>query len=986
MDEERAKIQEDLRGLLSCEVHCDDVFLQMYASDASIYQILPLGVIRPHSTEDVVACVKYAREHHYPLHARGAGTGLAGESLGRGLVLDFSHSMRRVLWYQGNQVRIQPGVTLHRLNRFLKTHGQQFPIDPANRTVTTMGSVISLDAAGSHSLKYGTARDYVESMQVVLSDGQIIELKRGPQEGLRSGEESIPQRLAYALREEFKKYERPLRRYKTKVQFNRSGYAVWESQTEESVDLCRLLVGSEGTLALITEMTLRTVPLPKSRAVSLLFFQSLERAATAALEVKKFSPSACDLLDRRLLSLARDTDSRFELLIPANVEAALLVEQEGDSQEEVREKLQAVVERICYDLNQAFDSREAYDEKQVHLFWQLAQTVVPTLYRMKGNTRPIPVVEDFAVPPESLPEFTLKLQNILKKHQVTASLFAHAGHGQLHVRPFFDLTDPQDVRTVQALANDLYSEVFRIGGTISGEHGDGLSRTPFVEKQYGDVYPLFREIKRIFDPHNIYNPGKIVGDDPFATIRSLRTDTLQQQKVTGQTEEEAPPTLVTLQLDWIVDEVVQASRLCNGCGQCRSTEQGTRMCPIFHFAPAEEASPRAKANLMRASLAGNLSPETMVSDDFKNVMDLCVNCKMCRLECPASVDIPRLVLEAKAEYVAHHGLRSTDWLLTRLPELSAFASLISPVSNWVLTNPQARWLLEKVWGLAQGRKLPQYTSRPFLSRAARRGWTRPIPGNRRKVVFFVDLYPNYFDPELAEAVVAVLRKNGIPVFVHPGQIPSGMQLISLGAVDRARKVAKHNVALLAEAVRKGYDIITAEPSAVLCLQEEYPAILDDPDADLVAKHSYEIGNYLWNLHREGGLRLDMKPIARRLFYHEPCHQKALGNSMVNLQLLRLIPELEVITQDLGCSGMAGTFGLMQKNYRMSLRAGWQLISQMREDTIQGGTTECSSCKMQMEQGTRKPTIHPMKLLALSYGMMPEIEQTLTTPGDAHTVT
>jgi Fe-S oxidoreductase len=385
-------------------------------------------------------------------------------------------------------------------------------------------------------------------------------------------------------------------------------------------------------------------------------------------------------------------------------------------------------------------------------------------------------------------------------------------------------------------------------------------------------------------------------------------------------------------------------------------------------------------------LTGQLPPDAIRKPDFKAVADLCVNCQMCRLECPAGIDIPRLMIEAKAAFVASDGLRLGDWLLTRLDWFSALGTVLSPLANWALANRQIRWLLEKTLGLAQGRKLPRFAPRSFLRRAHRRRLTRPTRRTGRKVLYFVDTYANYHDTQLGEALVAVMEHNGVAVYVVPGQTQSGMAMLSVGGVDRARAVAARNVELLAEAVRQGYTIVASEPSAALCLTHEYPALLDDEDTRLVAQNTVEACTYLWNLHLVGKLQLDMKPVNATVAYHMPCHMKALQVGSPGEQLLRLIPGLSVHSVEKGCSGMAGMFGLKKKNYRNSLRAGWPLISSLRESNWQAGTTECSACKMQMEQGTSKPTIHPLKLLAMAYGLMPEVGTLLTSRGQELVVT
>ncbi|HEY1066812.1 MAG TPA: FAD-binding oxidoreductase, partial [Pirellulales bacterium] len=446
MDERRAKIQEDIRGLIEGEIRCDDVFLQLYASDASIYQIPPLGVVRPRSDADVVACVQYASEKQIPLHARGAGTGLAGESLGPGLVLDFSKSMRRILTVKGDRVRVQAGATLLEVNRRLASVGRRFVVDPANGSVTTMGSVVAVNPAGSRSIRYGQAGDYVESLKIVTATGETLEVGREPLPGTpNEPSPGVLRDLVAQTADVLRRYADPIEARRPKARFNRSGYQLWDLLGPNTLNVARLLTGSEGTLALVTEAEFRTVPLPSDRVTALFFFDRLDAAARAALEVRELNPTASDLLDRRLLTLARDADARYDLLIPPTAEAALLTEFEGGAPGEARAQAERVKDLLRARRVWAFDDAIAESDEEMELYWQLSRLVTPTLNRLKGAARPLPFVEDVAVPPETLPTFLVAVQNILKRHHTTASLFAHAGHGQLHMRPFLDLRRPEDV-------------------------------------------------------------------------------------------------------------------------------------------------------------------------------------------------------------------------------------------------------------------------------------------------------------------------------------------------------------------------------------------------------------------------------------------------------------------------------------------------------------------------------------------------------------
>ena len=862
MDPQRERIQADLRGLLAGEVYCDDAFTLMYASDASVYQMRPLGIVRPRGQADVQATLKYAAENSLPIHARGAGTGLAGESLGPGLVVDFSRAMRRILSFGESTVTIQPGVVLGQLNRYLANFGRQFGPDPATGSVTTMGSVLALDNSGSNWLRYGSARQHVLSMQIVLAGGESFEAAKhpvtdDPNVDPHPRRREIVKRLAELIERE----QAVIRAHQPKSWVNRCGYHLYDVLQDGQLDLARLLVGSEGTLALIAQATLRTEPIPKHRGCALLFFDRLEAAAQAAAEARSLNLVACDLIDRRILSLARDLDDRYARAIPRDAEAMLLVEQHGEEEREVIESLQQVVLRWQRKRRLAFGFHMALAPDDFDAFRRLARRVSPTLYRVQGMERPTPFVEDIAVPPDSLPEFLVKLQNVLKAQNVTASFFAHAGHGQLHVRPFLNLANPADINKMQALADQLYDEVLAVGGTISGEHGSGLSRTWFLRKQFGPLYDVFREVKRIFDPQNLLNPGKVIADVPQPITKNLRivsTDGMTmaadelvnpglqtgQRRVAaavneeaGQNGEAAAVKPLELHLAWN-GELPQVAANCNGCGRCRTQSPDSRMCPIFRIAPSEEASPRAKANLMRAVVGGQLDPAALTTDELKSIADLCVNCHQCRLECPAAVDIPKLMVECKAQYVASNGLDTTDWILVRLDSVAKWSSRMGPISNWVLHTRWTRWLLEKTVGIAQGRKLPRVASSSFLSRAHRRRLTKPTRRTGGKVLYFVDLYANWYDVQLAEALVAVLEHNNIAVYVHPDQRPAGMARIALGDIERARRLAARNVRYLSEAVRQGYEIVCTEPSAALCLTHEYPNLLDDEDAKLVAEHTH----------------------------------------------------------------------------------------------------------------------------------------------------
>lgn len=979
MDEQRQRIAEDLAGMLEGELRCDPLAIAMYADDASLYHIPPLAVAFPRCVEDVVALARYADHANLSLIPRGAGTGVAGGALGGGIIVDFSRHMHRIERVDAETVRVQPGVVRSRLNRVLAKHGRYFPPDPSNTDVTTVGGMLAMDAAGSHSVRVGSMRDHVQSIEMVLADGHVIEAGNEPLSILDAPRpQSVDQAIAEVMSADvdtkrqivsklsslLREHAATIEQYQPPLIRNCSGYFLRSILNESHLALARMLVGSEGTLGAFTAATLHTAPVPAHRGVILLLFSQLETAVQAVQVIAPQQPSACDLLDRRLLSLARESDERFAEIISPAAEAGLLVEQTGFNDAQVRLRIRMIRDAVRALRVDAVVAREGFKAEDVEFLWSLPSRVVSTLTRLRGTTRPLPFVEDIVVPPAALNEFLRRAQRVFQKHEVTASLYAHAAAGQLHLRPFLPGPTPREGARIEQLAGDLYEIVFSVGGSISGEHGDGLARSSFVKRQYGPLYGIFQQIKDLFDPHNVFNPGKIVNAPAGQTGADLRPSI-------------EDPEVVELQLQWSTAEVRAEAARCNGCGVCKTQEPEQRMCPFFRIEPREEASPRSKANVFRALGTLAIDEEVLRSPEMKELTSLCFNCKQCQLECPSNVNIPQLMIEAKGSHVAANGLSRADWILSRAHSFGMVASRFSWIVNRLISRPLSRWVLEKTIGIARQRKLPRFAGRPFLKRLPKSISRAPeLSQNPRPVIYFVDHFANFHDPELAQAFVAVLFHNGIPVHIPPHQTVSGMAMVSAGDLEAAREIAEQNVRLLAGFARDGFSIVCTEPAAALCLRDEYPRLIDHPDVHAIAEQTVEAGAFLSELHQAGRLRTDFSPLNLDVGYHTPCHLKALQPHQALRDLLSLIPDLRVHTIEKGCSGMAGAFGLTREHFKTSIRIGWELISEMRDADLDIGCTECSSCKIQMEQGTTTPTIHPLKLLAYAYGLMPEIRDRL----------
>jgi FAD/FMN-containing dehydrogenase/Fe-S oxidoreductase len=973
---QRERVRDDLKGIVRGELLFDDLSRALYSTDASVFEVEPLGVVVPRDAEDVQALVRYAREHQASLIARGAGSGVAGESLGPGLVVDLSKHFRSIVEVGADTVRVQPGVTLRDLSMRLASDGRRLAPDPAHLEAT-VGGLLATNASGARALRHGYLREHVSALEVVLDSGDRVSVSRQSRWPAAEGEQRRLDDIVTSVVTLLEQNRELIRTARPATPFNRCGYLLHDVLDEQSLDLARLLVGSEGTLALFTEATLRTVPLPGGRAVVLLGFDSLDAALKGSRLALATEPVACDLIDRRLLRLARSEPAPLPL--SPQTEAVLLVEYEGDTLEEVRRSAERVVEAARRAERPALWTQSAVGDEDAERLWQVREGVLPGLYALRGGAQPVAFVEDVGVPVEALPAYLYRVQELLQRREVTATFLIHAGTGQVHMRPFVDLRNREEGSRMWSLADEVYNIVRELGGTISTQHGTGLARSPWVEQQYGNLALVFRELKAIFDPGHIFNPGKITGRSPGVPLWPLRRRDFRAAPDPSPPEAEAAERQELPVLHWEAGEMAGEVVRCNGCGSCRVEAPGLRMCPLFRVSHDEQATPRAKANLMRHLLQGGTDPRLLSSEEVRAVADLCINCKMCAVECPAHVRIPKLMLEAKAANAAQHGLDGSDWALSRTETFARIGSAIAPIANAMLGNRLVRWVLERFFGISRQRRLPKFAWNHFLRQARRRGWTRKPRAGKQRVAYFVDIFATYNDPTIAEAVVAVLHHNGIEVYVPPEQRGCGMAPLACGDVETAREAIQHNLRILADLAREGYPILCSEPTAAVVLRQDALDLLDDPDAKLVAEHTVEFTSYLWDLHLQGRLRTDFRTLDYPIGHHVPCHLKALGQPPAGPSLLALIPGLRVRTIDVSCSGMAGTYGLRAESYATSLEAGRPLLEELAHPRVLFGSTECSTCRLQMEDGAGKRTLHPAQYLALAYGFLPELIKRLHTP-------
>lgn len=946
------QIAADLATRIRGDVFADIIHRVAYSTDASSYRIVPQCIVAPADVRDVIAVVRYAADEGLPIVARGAGSGLAGESLCSGIVLDMTRYMKAILRIDDETVTCGPGVVLDDLNKALLEFGRKIGPDPSSANRATVGGVTANNATGAHSLQYGHTAAYVESVEAVLPDGSIVEFKNDIDvEQVQGGKAGAIARECWSLLASSKTV---IEKALPASRRDRCGYNIGGVCRDNRIDLARLLAGSEGTLAIFTSITLRTVPLPAAKGLLQLEFDSLDSMARAVPTIVGTGPTACELMDQSLIHMAFDQLPQYRDILPAEAAALLLIEHVGESEVEVRQKIEVTDLAVG---KRATGRTIVIEPKAQARLWKSRKDAGPLLYRKRSRRHPAEFMEDVSVDHRRLADYLAGLREVERKHNIAMSFFGHAGDGELHVRPYIDLGDPKDREKMLAIAEDVYTLAWSLGGTISGEHAVGLVRAGFVRRQFGDAYyDVLKKVKEIFDPAGLMNPGKILNDDPDVIFKNLRR------------AHPVLPDRARSDLFFRDGELELEFEQCYGCGLCLGREPALRMCPVFRATGEELGSSRAKANLLHYWATGQLEEKDFESPEFRKFLDLCVNCRMCERQCPSGVDVSMLMATARAQYVKRKGLRRAESILSRNRHLSRMGSAFSPLSNVFMRLPISKWLLEKAVGIDKRRGMPAFARGSFL-RAGRKylAASEPIAEPVDKVAYFIDTYANYNDHQLGYAVLDVLRHNGVEVIL-PRQRPAPLPAIVYGDVKRARRDLSYNVKHLAEAVRGGYKIVCSEPSAALCLREELRHYVKGEEAPLVSQNTSELMNYLLSLRQEGRLKAPKQAVGDRFVYHLPCHLCSVGADTVTLRLLKEHFKIDVADLGAGCCGLSGTFGMQQKNYDLSSHISEGLRKALDAADAGNVLTECAACKMQIEHVSPATTTHPIKLIARSYGL------------------
>jgi FAD/FMN-containing dehydrogenase/Fe-S oxidoreductase len=947
-----SRLEARLRRETQAELLFDPFSRGRYSTDASVYQIEPLGVVVPKTRDDVVAALQIAREEGVPVLPRGGGTSQCGQTVGRALVVDCSKYMNAVvaLDVENRRVKVQPGVVMERLNQSLRRHKLWFPVDVSTGDRATIGGMTANNSCGSRSIRYGNMVHNVRAIDAILADGTAAHFGELPG---NFGEEVAPERYRSLVREMRDLHRREADEIEArfpKVLRRVGGYNI-DMIHDEGHNMAHLLVGSEGTLAFFSEIELDLAPIPAHRTLGICHFPSFYQAMEAPQHIVKLGPAAVELVDRTMIELARDNPvfrPIVDRFVKGEPEAILLTEFAGDDPEDNIRRLKQLVE-LMGDLGFPGGVVEATDQSFQSQIWAVRREGLNIMMSMKGDGKPISFIEDCAVQLEDLAEYTDRLTQVFHKHGTYGTWYAHASVGTLHVRPVINLKQELGARQMRAIAEEAFAMVREYKGSHSGEHGDGLVRSEHHEVMFGSrIVRAFEEVKDSFDPEGLFNPGKIV--------RPSKMDdrTLFRFKP-GYTQ--IP---VETALDWSEwGGFASAAEMCNNNGACRKSDPGV-MCPSYRATGDEMHLTRGRANTLRLALTGQLGPDALTSDAMCDTMALCVSCKGCRRECPTGIDMAKMKIEFRHQYNKRHGLTLRDRLIAHLPRYAPYAARVAGLLNLRRPRGFLARIGERLFGLSAERSLPKWSSRPYTGATAN--------GNGPEVLLLVDTFNRYFEPENAESAERVLTRAGYRVTTpRPSGRPlcCGRTFLAAGLVEEAKAEARRMLDALAPALAAGTPIVGLEPSCLLTLRDEFPSMLPGAETAALAARAQLFEEFVETERAAGRFNLTLMPMSgRTVILHGHCHQKAFGTAAAAAKALELIPDLAVETFDSSCCGMAGSFGYEAEHYETSLRIGeLGVLPRVRAAAPDALIAACgTSCRHQIADGAQREARHIVRVL------------------------
>lgn len=925
-------LRRELEACIEGEVRFDAVTRALYSTDASVYQIEPIGAVIVKSREDLLRVVETCARHRCPLTMRGGGTSQAGQAIGAGLQVDTSKYYNQILELNVEEqwVRVQPGIVLDELNAALKQHGLRFAPDVSTASRATIGGMIANNSSGARSVLYGKTIDHVIELEVVLADGSLAKLGAGG---------DVPEcfRTVLALAAEHadeidRRFPKVLRRV--------GGYNLDEFVPgREPFNLAKMIVGSEGTLAVILEAKLNLVRLPKEKAVLVVQFRELLEALEATPLILQHKPSAVEVMDSFILDhtrLSPNLQRMRETFVEGEPGALLCIEFYADAKAELPPRL-AALEADLTAHGYGYRFHHATEAAQQARVWSLRESALGLSMTMKEDAKSLSFVEDTAVAPEKLRDFIGKFLQLIRRHDTKAGVYAHASVGCLHVRPVVNMKTSDGVKKFEAIANDVSDLVLEFGGALSGEHGDGLVRSPFMKKMFGPVlYEAFRTVKRTFDPDGIFNPGKITDSPPL-------TDNL---RFGAGYVSPNPPTFFDFSEFGGLGGAVE---MCSGLGACRKKLEGT-MCPSYMATKDERDVTRGRANVLRLAMTGRLAEAGLDDHGVYETLDLCLECRACKAECPVGVDMARFKSEFLAGYWQTYGTPLHAKMLGNVHTIAKLGSPMAAIANRVADSAPMRRLA----GIDHRRTLPALSRKTLAARL------RGKSADDASVLLFNDTFTNYYDPEIGVAAWEVMEAAGLKVALAPNQC-CGRPMISKGLLREATQQARRNTAALYDAAAAGKKFVLCEPSCLSAMREDVPSLLRGEEqrrAQVVASACVGFEEFA------SGLAIDWQPGPAKILLHCHCHQKAMGLAPSTVALLAKIPGSKTIDLDAGCCGMAGSFGYSKDHYDVSRAIGERkLFPRIRGEAdpaviVAAGT----SCRHQIHDFTGVSAVHPAVLL------------------------
>jgi FAD/FMN-containing dehydrogenase/Fe-S oxidoreductase len=946
------RLNKELQG----EVLFDDFSRGSYSTDASIYQVMPIGVVVPKSEEDVQITLQIAKDAGIPVLPRGGGTSQNGQTVNEALVIDTSKYLRNITDFNADKrtVSVQPGLVLDPLNKFLKPHGLFFPVDVSTANRATLGGMTGNNSCGSRSIRYGNMVHNVQAIDALLADGNTARFQSLAGDAVRG--DLINQMMALGEREKeeiIQRFPDLLRRV--------GGYNI-DALIANDPNMSHLLVGSEGTLAFFQQIHLNLQPLPKHKTLGICHFPTFYAAMEATRHIVKLNPSAVELVDRTMINLARDIPmfkATVDQFVVGEPEALLLVEFSGENEEAQLDSLRDLV-TLMSDMGFVDAVVEATDPNFQQAVWEVRKQGLNIMMSMKGDGKPVSFIEDCAVDLKDLAEYTRRLTEVFHKHGTEGTFYAHASVGCLHVRPILNMKQESGASKMRAIAEECLEMVREYKGSHSGEHGDGLSRSEFHEAMFGKrMVENFEEVKDSFDPKGLFNPGKIV--------RAPKFDERSLFRYKPDYEIQAINTVMDWS-DW--GGFNGAIEMCNNNGACRKADAGS-MCPSYRVTNDEKHLTRGRANTLRLAISGQLGKDALLSDEMFETMELCVSCKGCKRECPVGVDMAKMKIEFLQLFYKNKVLPLKEKLIAYLPRYAPWAKNFSLLLNLRDQIPGLPLLSEKLLGFSRHRPLPKWRRDVFAQHQTLS--SESIASTQAEVVLLVDTFNTYFEPENAHAALAVLEAAGYRVHIpepldNKRPLCCGRTFLNAGLTDQAKEEMTRTLETLKPFVDKGTPIIGLEPSCLLTLRDEFKSLLPGEDTRKLSESAMLFEEFLAREHRTGKLKLDLKPgTNKKALLHGHCHQKAFGVMSDVQTVLSLIPELDVETIDSGCCGMAGAFGYDAEHYDTSrAMAELSLLPAIRETDkevliIADGT----SCRSQIKDGTAQKALHVARVLASS---------------------